>query len=41
MAGRKITDVQPNLGETGHLRYLTRREESIGDSALIEDLDGA
>ncbi len=41
VAGGKVADVQPNLGETRHLRHLSLRQESIGDAALIEDFDGA
>ena len=38
--GGKVADVQANLGKPRDLRHLPLREESIGDSALIEDLDG-
>ena len=39
--GRKVADVQPDPREPGNLRLLPLGEEPIGDSALIEDLDGA
>ena len=39
--GGKVADVQPDPGETLNLHRLPRREEAIGDAALVEDLDGA
>jgi len=39
--GRKIADVQRDPGELCDLSRLPLREEPIGDSALIENLDGA
>ena len=39
--GGKVADVQRDLGAPRDLRHLSLREEPIGDSALIEDLDGA
>ena len=39
--GGKVADVQRDPGEARDLRHLSLREEPIGDSALIEDLDGA
>ena len=39
--GRKVADVQPGPGEPRDLSHLSLREEPIGDSALIENLDGA
>ena len=39
--GRKIADVQTDAGESRDLSHLSLREEPIGDSALIEDLDRA
>ena len=39
--GGKVADVQRDPGELGDLSLLPLREEPIGDSALIEDLDGA
>ena len=41
VAGREIADVQTHAGEARHLRDLSLSEESVGDAALIEDLDGA
>jgi len=41
MPGRKVTDVQTNLAEPADLGGITRGEEAVGDSALVEDLDGA
>ena len=41
MPGGKVADVQRGAGEPRHLGLLSLREEPIGDSALIEDLDGA
>ena len=41
MPGGKVADVQRDPGERRDLRHLSLREEPIGDSALIEDLDGA
>ena len=37
----KVADVQRDPGEPRDLGHLSLREEPIGDSALIEDLDGA
>ena len=39
--GGKVADVQRDPGEPRDLSHLPLREEPIGDSALIEDLDGA
>ena len=39
--GRKIADVQRDPGELCDLSHLPLREEPIGNSALIENLDGA
>ena len=39
--GGKVADVQRIAGEPRDLRHLPLREEPIGDSALIEHLDGA
>ena len=39
--GGKVADIQGDVGEPRDLRHLSPREESISDSALIEDLDGA
>jgi hypothetical protein len=39
--GRKVTDVQSVPGEALDLSHLALREETIGDPALIEDLDRA
>ena len=39
--GGKVADVQRGPGERRDLGHLSLREEPIGDSALIEDLDGA
>ena len=41
MPGGKVADVQTDRGEARHLSHLSLREEPIGDSTLIEDLDGA
>ena len=41
MPGGKVADVQRDPGELPDLDHLSLREEPIGDSALIEDLDGA
>ncbi len=41
MPGGKVADVQPAPGEALDLGHLSLREEPIGDSALIENLDGA
>ena len=41
VAGREVADVQAGDGEAGDLRGLTRREEPVGDAALVEDFDGA
>ena len=37
----KVADVQTDAGEPRDLSHLSLREEPIGDSALIENLDGA
>jgi hypothetical protein len=37
----KVADVQRDPGEPRDLGHLSLREEPIGDSALIENLDGA
>jgi hypothetical protein len=39
--GGKVADVQTDAGEPRDLSHLPLREEPIGDSTLIEDLDGA
>ena len=39
--GGEVTDVQRDAAEARDLRHLPLREEPIGNSALIEDLDGA
>ena len=39
--GGKVADVQGDPGEPRDLGHLPLREEPIGDSALIENLDGA
>ena len=39
--GRKVADVQAGYGEPRDLSLLPLRKEPIGDSALIENLDGA
>ena len=39
--GGKVADVQPDPGEARDLGHLSLREEPIGDSTLIEHLDGA
>ena len=39
--GGKVADVQRDHVEAHDLRHLSLREEPIGDSALIENLDGA
>ena len=39
--GRKIANVEMDPGEPRDLRFLPLREEPIGNSALIENLDGA
>jgi hypothetical protein len=39
--GGKVADAQRGPGELRDLCHLSLREEPIGDSALIEDLDGA
>ena len=36
----EVADVQTDAGESRDLRHLPLREEPIGDSALIENLDG-
>jgi len=41
VAGRKVADVQGDPGEPPDLSHLSLREEPIGDSALIENLDRA
>ena len=41
VAGREVADVQRDPAEPLHLHDLTRREEPLGDAALIEHLDGA
>ena len=41
MAGREITDVQGGSAESLDLHRLPRLEKPIGDTALIEHLDGA
>ena len=41
MPGGKAADVQAGAGEPGDLRHLPLRQEPLGDSALIENLDGA
>ena len=38
--GGKVADVQRDV-EVHDLMHLSLREEPVGDSALIEDLDGA
>ena len=40
MPGGSVADVQRYV-EVHDLMHLSRREEPIGDAALIEDLDGA
>ena len=39
--GGKVADVERDAGEPRDLRHLSLREEPIGDSALVEDLDRA
>ena len=39
--GREVADVQTDAGEPRDLSHLSLRKEPIGDSALIEHLDGA
>jgi hypothetical protein len=39
--GREIADVQGGPGKRRDLRRLSLREEAIGDSTLIENLDRA
>ena len=39
--GRKIADVQRDVGESAYLLRLALREKTIGDPALIENLDRA
>src|SRR3954447_14431987 len=39
--GGKVADVQRGPGECRDLRYLSLGQEPIGDSTLVEDLDGA
>jgi hypothetical protein len=41
VSGGKVAYVQDGVGETADLSYLPLRKESISNSALIEDLDGA
>ena len=41
MPGGEVADVQGGPGELPDPGHLSLREEPIGDSALIEDLDGA
>jgi hypothetical protein len=41
MPGGKVADVQRDPGELPDPGHLSLREEPIGDSALIENLDGA
>ena len=41
MSGWEIADVQSDLGEPRNLCGLAARQEPIGDSALVEHLDGA
>ena len=41
MPGGKVADVQSDLGEPRNLCDLAAGQESIGDSALVEHLDGA
>ena len=39
--GRKVADVQRDVGESAYLHRLALREKTIGDPALIENLDRA
>jgi hypothetical protein len=39
--GGKVADVQTHRGEARDLRLLALRQEPLGDSTLIENLDGA
>ena len=41
VTGGKVADVQRGAGEPCDLGHLSLRQEPIGDSALIENLDGA
>ena len=41
MPRREVADVERDPGEPRDLGYLSLREEPIGDSTLIEDLDGS
>jgi hypothetical protein len=41
VAGGKVADVQADPGEPRDLSRCSLRQEPIGDSALIENLDGA
>jgi hypothetical protein len=41
MPGGKVADAERDPGELPDLRHLPLRKEPVGDSALIEDLDGA
>jgi hypothetical protein len=39
--GGKVADVQTDPGEPRNLGHLPLRQEPIGDSALVENLNGA
>ena len=41
MPRRKVTDIKNRAAESGRLPRLPRRQESVGDPTLVEDLDGA
>jgi hypothetical protein len=41
MPGGKVADIKSDPGKLPDLGHLSFREESIGDPALIEDLDAA
>src|SRR5213080_2909301 len=41
VAGGEVADIQGDPGERLYLHRLPLREETIGDAALIEHLDGA
>ncbi len=41
MSSGKIADIQPDLRESGDLRYLAARQKAIGDPPLIQYFDGA
>src|SRR5436309_1156912 len=41
MARREVADVEAGDGEPGDLRDLSRRKESVHDTALIEDFERA